>query len=254
MELTFLGTGARDWTYEDRGTPGFRYYSGAMLGTDTLIDCGPYLFEAAADAGVDLSQVRFVIVTHRHVDHFSLKSLKKLAQMQPITVCVHENSVQGLSDIAGVTVVALTLFRQTALRDMAIVPMPANHSITPTSTEQPVHYVIHKEGRTLFWGCDGAWMLNATWHAIKNMRFDLMVLDGTLGDVDGDNRIFEHNNLRMAEEMAQTFVNQGMLGDHGRVMISHLSRFTHTDMQTLEKRLLQKNLLTAAYDGLRVTL
>ncbi|MBO5790476.1 MAG: MBL fold metallo-hydrolase [Clostridia bacterium] len=253
MQLTFLGTGARDFTIEDRGTSGFRFWSGALLGEDTLIDCGPYLFEAAADAGVDLSKVRYVIVTHRHVDHFSLKSLRKLAENQPITICIHENSTHSLSDIPNLTVVPLSLFAHTALRDMALVAMPANHSVSPTSCEQPVHYVIYREGRTLFWGCDGAWMLNATWHAIKNMRFNLMVLDGTLGEVEGDNRIFEHNNLRMVHEMAKTFTAQGMIAEGGSIMISHLSKFEHTDKETLDRNLAQKGLVKAAYDGLRVT-
>ena len=252
MQLTFLGTGARDFTIEDKATPGFRYWSGALLGEDTLIDCGPYLFEAAADAGVDLSKVRTVIITHRHMDHFNLKSLKQLAQNQPITLCIHENSVYGLSDIPNLTVVALKLFAHTALRDMALVAMPANHSVSLTSSEQPVHYVVHREGKTLYWGCDGAWMLNATWHAIKNMRFNLMVLDGTLGDVEGDNRIFEHNNLRMVHEMAQTFKNQGMIAEGGSMMISHLSKLEHEDRETLARNLAKKGLVTAAYDGLRV--
>ena len=252
MQLTFLGTGARDFIIEDKGTPCFRYWSGALLGEDTLIDCGPYLFEAAADAGVDLSKVRTVIITHRHMDHFSLKSLRKLAENQYITLCIHENSVYGLADIPNVSVVPLKLFTHTALRDMALVAMPANHSVSPTSDEQPVHYVIYREGRTLFWGCDGAWMLNATWHAIKNMRFNLMVLDGTLGDVEGDNRIFEHNNLRMVHEMAQTFKNQGMIAEGGSMMISHLSKLEHVDRKTLASNLAKKGLITAAYDGLTV--
>ena len=206
------------------------------------------MFEAAADAGVDLSKVRTIIVTHRHMDHFSLKSLRKLAENQYITLCIHENSVYGLADIPNVSVVPLKLFTHTALRDMALVAMPANHSVSPTSDEQPVHYVIYREGRTLFWGCDGAWMLNATWHAIKNMRFNLMVLDGTLGDVEGDNRIFEHNNLQMVLEMKRT------LDPYiGTCCISHMARTLHPDHNTLHRNMTRYGIVTA-YDGMELDL
>jgi len=47
-ELLFLGTGAADWTMEDK-VPGkeFRRNSAALLDKTVMLDCGSYIFDLA---------------------------------------------------------------------------------------------------------------------------------------------------------------------------------------------------------------
>ncbi len=110
------------------------------------------------------------------------------------------------------------------------------------------HYLIFDGEKTLFYGLDGAWLLYEEVQAIKNHRPDLAVLDGTVGFIDGDDRIFEHNNLNMVLEIKKAlapYVKQ--------FCISHMARTLHTDHKSLEKRMCREG-IAVAYDGMEIVL
>lgn len=70
-----------------------------------------------------------------------------------------------------------------------------------------------------------------------------MIFDATIGDVKGDYRIFEHNNLVMVEEMCDTFRKIC-----NRFMISHMARTLHSDHDTLVNRM-KRSGIEVAYDN-----
>ena len=86
---------------------------------------------------------------------------------------------------------------------------------------------------------------------MKKYKFDLIVLDGTLGDAEGDYRIFEHNNLTMIREIAATIRNVDILKENGKIMISHMSRYSHKEHDELQKKLDEFDVV-AAYDGMEI--
>ena len=121
--------------------------------------------------------------------------------------------------------------------------LAANHA----TAEAPLHYLIaDAEGKCFFYGCDGAWLLFPEYQAIMEQRPDLVILDGTIGDADGDYRIFEHNNLRMVEEMQKTLAPYC-----SRFMITHMARTLHTSHEQLEERLRGSGIVPA-YDHMCV--
>ena len=75
-----------------------------------------------------------------------------------------------------------------------------------------------------------------------------MIFDATIGDTEGDYRIFEHNNLRMVEEMKLTLANCSR-----RFMISHMARTLHTDHITLAERM-KRSGIEVAYDDMQLLL
>lgn len=98
----------------------------------------------------------------------------------------------------------------------------------------------------MFYGLDGAWLLYDEIQAIKKFMPDFAVFDATIGDIDGDYRIFEHNNLNMVLEMKKSLENY-----IGRFCISHMARTLHTDHETLSEKMKKHNIITA-YDGLEI--
>ena len=95
----------------------------------------------------------------------------------------------------------------------------ANHSIPC------LHYLITDGEKKLFYGLDGAWLMyGEVQEIIKNAPVDCAVFDATMGFIDGDYRIFEHNNLNMVLEMKKT------LSAHiNRFCISHMARTLHKE-------------------------
>lgn len=125
-----------------------------------------------------------------------------------------------------------------------ITAYPANHA----TAQNPQHFVIESkaDGKKIFYGCDGAWLLYPVWRALREQHFDAMIFDCTVGDVPGDFRIFEHNTIAMVEIMCQTLAPYSE-----RFYVSHMARTLHTDHETLIKRLAPAGIVPA-YDDMVV--
>lgn len=224
MKITFLGTGAADWHKKKMdGFSEFRRYSSALVDDILLIDPGPQVPEALDEWQKDKTKVKYIINTHRHSDHFCVDTIKHLEAFGA--------KFFDLSD--GDTV---------QIGNYTVRAYAGNHS----TSEKTVHFMISDPSRTLFYALDGAWLLYEEVQAIKAHKPNLAVLDATIGDVDGDYRIFEHNNLNMVLEMKKT-LNQYI----GTFSISHMARTLHTDHKTLSDKMKAYDVVVA-YDGLEM--
>lgn len=222
MKLRFLGTGAADWTLEVTDAKGnHRYFSSAVVNDDLLIDPGPHIFLAAEKFGIDLSKVKYIINTHPHSDHLNSESLDKMKALGAEFVSFAAGDIKHVGEYT-------------------IEATPANHGTVVGG----VHFLISDGSRRLFYGLDSAWLLYPEIVAIKKEKVDLAVLDATIGDVPGDYRIFEHNNLNMVEEMKKTldpYID--------RFMISHMAYTLHTDQESLVERMKPSG-IEVAFDGM----
>lgn len=225
MELIFLGTGAADWPEEKGELAEFRRNASALLDRQLLIDPGPGVLPALSEYGLDPAGIRYILNTHRHADHFRAETVEALAAA---------GGAQLLDLKAGETVRAGAYTVQT---------LAANHG----TCREAVHFLISDGKSRLFYGLDGAWLLYDEVQAILKNGVDYAVLDGTVGRAEGDYRIFEHNNLRMVEEMKRTLAPYVK-----RFCISHMARTLHPDHGTLAADM-EKSGIETAYDGLAVT-
>ena len=231
MKLLFLGTGAADWDIRKAdASPDFRRFSSLLADGRLLIDPGPCVFEFEKTFGYDglYRNVTDVILTHPHGDHFSEETVSKLK----------ENGAAFHPTDAGSVL---------ELEHYVIRAYAANHR----TAKDPVHFTVESkdDGKRFFYGCDGAWMFYETYRALLNDGpLDLMIFDCTIGDIRGDYRIFEHNNVAMVSEMAATFSKICP-----RFMVSHLARTLHPATHAETAAVLAKYGLECARDNLRVT-
>jgi len=224
LKLLFLGTGAADWPRTRKeGMVEFRRLSSLLIDDVLLIDPGPQVLDALLEYGRDATNIKYIINTHKHSDHFNVETLRKLEE-------------------SGAEFVALSDGEDKTIGDYTVRAYSGNHS----TCKGTVHFIISDGERTLFYGLDGAWLLFEEIQAIKKFTPDLAVLDATIGFVDGDYRVFEHNNLNMILEMKKSLDKYV-----GRFCISHMARTLHTDHKTLSKAMDKYNVLTA-YDGLEI--
>lgn len=226
MKIQFLGTGAADWPFE-RGPEEkeFRRLSAAILDQELLIDCGPQIMGALQEYEIDPSGIKYILITHKHFDHFCPETVRELENC----------GAQLIEMYAGET---RTLGRYT-VRAYA-----GNHG----TCSDTVHFIISDSQNTVFYGLDGAWLLYDEVQAIKEYRPDLAVLDATIGFIDGDYRIFEHNNLNMILEMKKSLAAYVK-----RFCISHMARTLHTDHTALQKVMAEEGIFVV-YDGMEIDL
>lgn len=223
MELLFLGTGAADWQPDVKDGAGYhRRFSSCLVDGSLLIDPGPHVPDALAEYGIDPHAIRYVLVTHPHRDHLSRTALQLLTDAGAVLI-----------DPRGTDCVKAGKYTVRAYA--------ANHA----TAKGAVHYLIDDGEKRLYYALDGAWLTYPEYRAIRDGGVSLAVLDATVGDVRGDWRIFEHNNLAMVEEMVHT------LRPHvGRFVISHMAYTLHTDHPTLVARMAPLG-ITVAYDGFK---
>lgn len=238
MKFHFIGTGAADYP-KHSDAPEKRRFTSTLVDDSLLIDGTESIIE-------DLTLVKNVpamIFTHSHKDHFE-KAFKDM-------VCPKESFCEK-SWAAECEATPLTPFVPFETAGFVITPLPSNHS-TPRKDEQPLIYILEKDGERILYATDGAWLLNGAYHAIKaGEPLDAAIFDGTVGDqLPNDWRIFEHNTLPMVRNMKKAMIGAKLLKEGALVIVTHLARTLHPDQKTLEEN--EKalgNELIIAYDGM----
>ena len=221
MKITFLGTGAADWSPKKPETGEHRWLSSALINDDLLIDPGPSVPDAIKRYNIDVKKIKYIIITHRHGDHFNEETLKMLCD-------------------SGAELVEFSAGEERKVGKYTVKALEANHpTCVPT-----VHYIIDDGEKRMFYGLDGAWLLMPEVDAIKESRVDLAILDATIGNRPGDYRIFEHNNLKMVIEMKETLSKYV-----DRFVISHMARTLHDPHDILSAQMEKEGILTA-FDGM----
>ena len=241
MKLHFLGTGAADWNGPDaRGE--YRRLTSTLIDESLLIDVNPEVLELIPDK----TKVTAAAFTHSHSDHFNIGALCALA---PCTVYAHESWAHEIEG-EGLTVVPLATGKEiTAVTGHVLTALPANHS-TERAYEQPVHYLVEKDGQRLLYATDGAWLLNRVHHILGSRLLHAAVFDATIGDgFDGDYRIFEHNSIDMVRLMVATLRRQGRLAEDAPVFLTHMARTLHGTQAEIEAKL--EKPLVAAHDDFK---
>ncbi len=251
MKIHYIGTGAADWTAAAGPRDGMsRRFSCAVLDGRLAIDLAPTTPESFFAPDGPLGQVESVIYTHSHNDHFHVGTLLALAETRKVRVMADSALLALIPDHPTLTPVTASVGEATQLGVYQITPLAANHLVSARPTECPMHYVIEAEGKRIFWGADGAWFFTDTWQGIcKRRPYDRMILDGTLGDVVGDPRIFEHNSLPMIEMIRDVAIKRKLLSEAGQIWLTHLSRDAHTSPQELPADLAKRGLYVS-YDGM----
>ena len=163
--LTFLGTGAADWELSARNGF-FRRNSSALLDGKILLDAGPHVFDylTTEDCPSLLDAVTLVLITHDHEDHVDPKTRRRLAAHHPFTLCADAALLEQVADVSAITPLSLPLYTESEVQGYRITPVLANHDVVLTETQRALHYILTTpEGKTVFYGLDGAWLLRPTW-------------------------------------------------------------------------------------------
>ena len=112
--------------------------------------------------------------------------------------------------------------------------------------------ILEKDGKKIFYGCDGGWFLARAFGAMKRQNFDL-VADCTVGDHPGNPLMSVHNNIPMIKMMMPTLRMQRIVTSKTRTFLSHIAPMFHrSHAETCF--LMRDTDIEVAYDGLSVML
>ena len=252
MNLHFIGTGAADFhpilATEQKNTVdvNIRRSTATLLDESILIDCGPHTLDALTLFSCDSKRIKHIVLTHNHSDHCNLDNIASLAQKIGEPIRFWYNELLSMPEIPGVILSPMTVGKTYDISGYAFTPLGANHCFGA------VHYSIEKDEKKLFYGLDGAWLLHDTYYAMRDKKYDVMVLDATVGDYDGDYRMGEHNSIPMIRMMEKSFHTFGIAGENTKIVLDHLARTLHPTFDEVCASVAKDGYLVA-YDGMKLS-
>lgn len=282
MKLTFLGTGAGE------GYPGYwcecphctyaRKHRGKNLRTNSclaineelLIDIGPSSFDNAARFGINLTQIKTLLITHPHEDHLyqqnlfwrytdeSLLSLNYVEQIHhggPRFTAIPELNVYGnkfvidfLNQSLEINVSQKLVLNQVTegagftADGYQIMPIRGNHGPEAGFAHS---YVIQKEGKTLLYALDSGTYDEDQMELIKKFQYDLVIMEGTTGlNEQYGVHMCLANNIRMRDELNEC----GCLKQGSQFILTHMSPHWCPPHDWYES-IVQQERMELAYDG-----
>ncbi|HZJ56657.1 MAG TPA: MBL fold metallo-hydrolase [Clostridia bacterium] len=274
MKITFNGTGASEGfpalfcecehctEVRTMDPINFRMRSSCLIDESLLVDFSSDTYARCLYGKLDLTQVKDIIFTHSHSDHFYPEDLGKIAppfglhnRKEPLRIYGNRNIGQALEDM-GMTgpdkspylrFSPMVAFETYHIANYKVTPLPANHD----PSQECFIYVIQGDDKTLLYGHDSGYFGEETWAGLKNFKFDGVILDCTA--VDEECPYPSHmglpDNIRVRERM----YNGGAADGQTTFIITH---FAHTNGPFYEylNGLARETGFIAAYDGLEIIL
>ncbi|MBR4073207.1 MAG: hypothetical protein IKK24_04610 [Clostridia bacterium] len=257
MKIKFIGTCACDYSprlktdLKDKLDKDARRSSCALVDGHLMIDCGHHAVESLKIQNIPFSDIKEIFFTHLHGDHYQPENVKEIAACGDRTLLIyaHKDAQPRLSEeLKGANVKIIPLnYCQDYMTESGytVAALPANHNAYPS------HYLIEKDGKKLYYALDGAWVMYDAFYYLKNKKLDMLVLDATVGDYEGDYRVGEHNSIPMIRLMLKSFDKFNVLGDNVRIFLSHIApSLNKSHDETVE--LMKDDNIEVAFDGLEI--
>ncbi len=240
MNLTLLGTGAADgWPNPHcrcasctaaRAAGTLRGQTSALLDGTLLLDCGPEAPHAAQRAGLDLTGLRHVLLTHAHPDHCAPAFLLFRAWVSdtPLDVLgppeVVEQARMWVAPDSDVRFVAVAPGETHTLGAYDVRVLAAAHG-TPGSC---VLYDVTGPGGRLLYATDTGPLPDTTVDAVAGAAFDVVLLEETFGDHVTHGT--DHLDLRTFPEQLRRLRAAGAVTPDTDVVAVHLSHRNPADL------------------------
>ncbi len=274
MEIQFLGTGAAE------GAPAIfcncntckelrrreEYHTRAQYLIDGVlgIDFPPDAYFHALRFQLDLSAMRYLIVTHGHIDHFYpqdfiLRGYKYADEdNQPLTIYAAREVLEIFREGTrremkeGVrknfTLVEINPFESFECGGYRITPLLANHG----TVETPFVYLVEEGEKRYLHLTDTGRLPKSSLDYLERCgkKVDLVTFDCTfLNGVGGENA--RHMGLEDNRAMQEEFLRRGIVNEKTKYVITHYSHNSaplKENLQAAEK----KYGYISAYDGMRI--
>ena len=232
MKIEFLGTGAADWPIERRKNGEFwRRFSSALVNDELLIDPGPHIFDYAEKSGKPdmFLGVKAMILTHSHPDHLNVDIACKIHEMTGAKLYGYKTADYKFRE-KGIESFYCPIEPDVEyeIAGYTVVPYYSNHLTGNPEGEMTYNFIVKKDEKSFFYGCDSGWIMTRAWEGMKKYDVDAVVFELTDGDMLDVERHFSHTSIPMLEIMMYSFKNPPTKFKKTKYYATHLARTLHT--------------------------
>lgn len=273
MKITFLGTGAAEgipalfcncnYCRDARRRGEIRSRSQVLLGEELSIEFPPDAFYHAAALRADLSAVKYLLVTHSHMDHFYahdfiLRGYKYASGITAPTLDIYGNaevvSVYGectRRELRETVAENIRLHTVSAFEELEFGGWRVHTLLARHSSQEPLLYALEKGGKRVLYLTDTGRLPEEDYlflEQIGGKPFDLMIFDCTFlwGTAGEDAR---HMGLEDNMQVLSRLEKMGLANADTKKVITHFSHNSEPCKENLQ-RAEQTYGVIAAYDGL----
>jgi len=267
MEIKLLGTSsAEGWPgmfcacdvcrrSRQIGGKNLRTRSSALIDGVIKIDFPPDTLHHILTQGLDLTQVRYLLFTHAHDDHFAVRELQYLSWMfvpNPLTAPLNiiapldtASLIRHYLDLANlpINLRCIEAWETIRLERWTATALVAQHD----PAQLCLNYLISDGKSTLLYASDTGWYEKPTWKFLAKTQIDAMVVECTKGPIEGG--YMAHLCIPEVVRMRERLIRDRILRADGRVVTthhSHLGGLLHEELEAL----LNPHGIEVGYDGM----
>ena len=126
--------------------------------------------------------------------------------------------------------------------------LPSNHA-TDVPCEAALNFLIEAQGKSIFYGIDGAFIDADAFRVLKEIKLDVAILDFALGLSGYSTESANHNNLSSALTVRDIFLASGVASDSTKFILSHIPSGKKNPTHDEICEALSELPFTPAYDG-----
>jgi phosphoribosyl 1,2-cyclic phosphate phosphodiesterase len=271
MRIKFLGTGASEGIpslfcncpvckfARSAGGKEMRSRSGVLLDDDLLIDFSSDIFLNVARYGIDISNIRNIIVSHSHFDHFYINDIApqryKIEEQDVLPLHIYSNNVvteniqknwRPLCEKGYVQTHVFKIGTTVSVGDYQITVFRSQHM----STEESMVYLIEKDGKKYLHLYDTGEGVDNVLLYLKErgIQIDAVAMDCTYGLIERE--YFGHMNLNQNIRLMKRFKKEGVFTNDTKICATHICHWGGTYADLSQKA--SANGITVAFDGLEL--
>ena len=270
--VVFLGTGAADISAPDgchcpnctyireHGQRNRRRYSSLYVDPGLVIDFSTTGMSGLKAAGISPAQVKCLLITHAHGDHFDVPAIVKLAEerakktLGPLPVFGNAAVAAGLKKHLAalkrgvpITPIELIPYRDFTAAGWTCTPVLANHD----PSQQCLFYVLTKGDRGLLYATDTTWFPVQTFNTIARKKLDLAIVEGTFGPKTEPSFLIGHMTFAFDRLIRQWLIDTKTLKPGGTFALTHLSLHWVPPYDKVVEPLAKEGIVIS-YDGLKL--
>lgn len=250
------------------GGNNIRKRSSIVINDEMLVDLGPDSVNACNMYGIDVGNIKYLLQTHSHSDHFDAGhfvtrwSEYATKELEHLDIVCSKGTAEDMNHWINENE-SMDLFGEQWQKDLNyklhIVKygetiQVGDYKITAIDSMhdpriEAVVYIISYADRSVFYGTDLLDISEEAWKIMEGYRFNVVFLDQTYGK--GFNA-GGHPDAGMVSEYVKVMRKKGIIDENTFVYATHISHEGNKIHDEMEKEAV-KNGYHIAYDGMRIS-